>query len=123
MGECVVRMEMPKNCWVCPFGLDGYIWDENDARTHYVRFCSRHSGEEYHVLETDDSDRPWYCDSFICQLPEGHGRLVDIDRKFLRVANNGHGMSWNWRGSIADMIDKDNMRGVEIIVPAERREE
>lgn len=79
MSECVVRMEMPKNCWVCPFGLDGYIWNENDARTHYVRFCSRHSGEEFHVLETDTIDRPWFCDSFICSLPEGHGRLVDKD--------------------------------------------
>ena len=78
MSECVVRMEMPKNCWVCPFGLDGYIWNENDARTHYVRFCSRHSGEEFHVLEADTIDRPWFCDSFICQLPECHGRLVDM---------------------------------------------
>lgn len=74
----VVRMEMPKNCWVCPFGLDGYIWDENKARTLYVRFCSRHSGEEFHVCEFETIDKPWYCDSFICQLPEGHGRLVDI---------------------------------------------
>ena len=79
MSECVVRMEIPTNCWVCPFGLDGYIWNENDARTHYVRFCSRHSGEEFHVLEIDTLYRPWFCDSFICQLPEGHGRLVDSD--------------------------------------------
>ena len=80
MSECVVRMEMPENCWVCPFGSDGYIWNENDARTHYVRFCSRHSGEEFHVLEIDTLYRPWFCDSFICQLPEGHGRLVDADK-------------------------------------------
>ena len=79
MSECVLRMEMPENCCECPFGLDGYIWNKNDARTHHVRFCSRHSGEEFHVLEIDTIDRPWYCDSFICSLPEGHGRLVDAD--------------------------------------------
>lgn len=87
MSECVVRMEMPSNCWVCPFGLDGYIWDENDAKTHYVRFCSRHSGEEFHVLEIDTIDRPWYCDSFICQLPEGHGRLADKDEMLKKIEN------------------------------------
>lgn len=87
MSECVVRMEMPSNCWVCPFGLDGYIWDENDARTHYVRFCSRHSGEEFHVLEIDTIDRPWYCDSFICSLPEGHGRLADKDEMLKKIEN------------------------------------
>ena len=78
MSECVVRMEIPKSCWVCPFGIDGYIWDENDARTRHVKLCSQHRGEEYHVLKTD-TIRPWYCDSFICSLPEGHGWLVDAD--------------------------------------------
>lgn len=81
MSECVVRMEVPQNCWVCPFGSDRFIWDENNGRPHYVmvRFCSRHSGEEFHVLEIDTIDRPWYCDSFVCRLPDGHGRLVDAD--------------------------------------------
>ena len=89
MSECVVRMEMPKSCWVCPFGIDGYIWDKNDAKTHHVRLCSQHSGVEYHVLKINDSDRPWYCDSFICQLPEGHGRLVDADEAMEKLIHYG----------------------------------
>lgn len=114
MSECVVRMELPSNCWVCPFGMDGYIWNENDARTHYVRFCSRHSDEEYHVLEIDTIDRPWYCDSFICSIPEGHGRLIDADKiDYYEVERFGepHYMVW-----------KPHIDGLPTIVPAERRE-
>lgn len=95
----VVRMEMPKSCAECR------------ERWLFAR-CSYYTGS---VLRRSDT-----C-PIICALPEGHGRLVDIDRKFLRVAKNGDGIFWNWKGSIADMIDVDNMRGVEIIVPAERR--
>lgn len=115
MSECVVRMEMPENCWVCPFGLDGYIWNENDARTHYVRFCSRHSGEEFHVLETDTIDRPWFCDSFVCALPEGHGRLVDGDK--LKHASTD-GRKWCDPCPVWGEIYR-----AETLVPAERREE
>lgn len=119
MSECVVRMEMPSNCWVCPFGLDGYIWDENDARTHYVRFCSRHSGEEFHVLEIDTIDRPWFCDSFICQLPEGHGRLVDMrDIEQMEVSaldkQDKYFVGWNDAIKICQTAST--------IVPAERSE-
>jgi hypothetical protein len=111
-------MEMPKNCWVCPFGLDGYIWNENDARTLYVRFCSRHSGEEFHVSEIETIDRPWYCDSFVCQLPEGHGRLVDIDKPFLNVLKTCMGTA-KYQATIAERLDMCSVLNVEIIVPAE----
>lgn len=117
MSECVVRMEMPENCWVCPFGLDGYIWNENDARTHYVRFCSRHSGEEFHVLETDTIDRPWFCDSFVCALPENHGRLVDADAVESIIRK------WFEEIKLNPDILLDGVKSLPTIVPAERREE
>lgn len=107
MSECVVRMErVPKNC-------DDGCWGSLSGECPW---CDHIDG---YVMA---GNRPPNC-PIIAVLPENHGRLVDIDRKFLRVATDGHGMSLNWRGSIADMIDADNMRGVEIIVPAERREE
>lgn len=116
----VVRMEMPKSCWVCPFGIDGYIWDENDARTHHVRLCSQHRDVEYRVLKNNDNDRPWYCDSFICQLPEGHGRLGDLDelgRKInearIRVMQDGQDTNPYWE--CGDIIASE-----PTIIPAER---
>ena len=112
----VVRMEMPSNCWVCPFGLDGYIWDENDARTHYVRFCSRHSGEEFHVLEIDTIDRPWYCDSFLCSLPEGHGTLIDLETAAEGLSERFNSCHMTC-GAVMQFLD-----GLPAIVPAERSE-
>lgn len=107
MSECVVRMEMPENCFVCPFRLGCSAYRVYSFSTSTRRVLPKPLDEGCSILAV---------------LPENHGRLVDIDRKFLRVATDGHGMSFNWRGSIADMIDKDNMRGVEIIVPATETE-
>ena len=61
MSECVVRMEMPKCCWDCPCvnGMYGYCQVDKEER------------------QIEDPDgRPSWC-PIICQLPEGHGRLVD----------------------------------------------
>lgn len=122
MSECVVRMEIPKNCWVCPFGLDGYIWNENDARTHHVRFCSRHSDEEYHVLEIDTIDRPWFCDSFICQLPDRHGRLVDAElvKEILKPVDSISHYEPEWTWSELHEINCVAIDNAPTIVPAER---
>lgn len=120
MSECVVRMEKPKKCVNC------LAWCICGTIHKYMLGIDCDSDWTYDdlLVLTDETGfiKPDDC-PIICQLPDGHGRLVDIDRKFLRVATDGHGMSFNWRGSIADMIDADNMRGVEIIVPAERSEE
>lgn len=64
MSECVVRMEMPKGCWNCPCvnGEYGYCQADKDERQ----------------IE-DPNERPSWC-PIICQLPEGHGRLVDADK-------------------------------------------
>ena len=88
MSECVVRMEMPKNCECCPMvyaaDVPGYHW------------CAALEQEVEQGLS-----RPKEC-PIICQLPEGHGRLVDIDKPFLEVMQIGH--------------------SVQVIVPEERSE-
>lgn len=66
MSECVVRMEMPKdkNC-LFNFRLPKvapWCWIEDKACDYYKT-----------------NNRPDWC-PIICQLPEGHGRLVDADK-------------------------------------------
>lgn len=63
MSECVVRMEMPKNCFECPFS----IIDETGV------WCNCITNNVYGYVERDE-DCP-----IICSLPEGHGRLVDAE--------------------------------------------
>ena len=57
MSECVVRMEMPKKCYQC------------DIRLRCSPFLTK-AGQTKPMCEG--------C-RIICQLPEGHGRLVDAD--------------------------------------------
>ena len=62
MSEVVVRMEMPEDCFECPFGI---IDDTEDGV-----WCN--------ALAQQSSGRREDC-PIVCQLPEGHGRLVDAD--------------------------------------------
>lgn len=69
MSECVVRMEMPKCCDdcdanydCCACGISGEFWFRN---SRYKEFDS-------------SKERLPNC-PIVCQLPEGHGRLVDAD--------------------------------------------
>ena len=79
MSECVVRMEMPKACWSC--GLRFVCKAANDFLTTKEAGCSALVvGMEGCLIS--------------CQLPEGHGRLVDeksvrwaIDDIVLEIAN------------------------------------
>ena len=64
MSECVVRMEMPKACWSC--GLRFVCKAANDFLTTKEAGCS--------VLKVGMEG----C-LIVCQLPDGHGRLVDAD--------------------------------------------
>lgn len=59
----VVRMEMPKGCWDCPCvnGEYGYCQADKDERQ----------------IE-DPNEMPSWC-PIICSLPDGHGRLGDLD--------------------------------------------
>lgn len=63
MSECVVRMEMPKDCLDCPCANGEYGYCQAD--------------EEVRQIE-GPNERPSWC-PILCQLPEGHGRLVDAD--------------------------------------------
>lgn len=66
MSECVVRMEMPKEgCHTCDArcvsDLYGYIC--GIERKNVMPFLGK-------------KNRPDWC-PILCQLPEGHGRLID----------------------------------------------
>ncbi len=67
MSECVVRMEMPSCCHDCPFEADQ--WDYPICRV-----TGRSEGYRFDARNNRMVDCP-----IICQLPEGHGRLVDAD--------------------------------------------
>ena len=81
MSECVVRMEMPKNCWGCPCGQNSWIWGD-DGKEKMACFCGVDGNSEvdgHYILETYiEPKRPAWC-HIVCSLPEGHGRLVDAD--------------------------------------------
>lgn len=62
MSECVVRMEMPEDCFECPFG----IIDDTEDGVWCNALAQQSSGQR--------EDCP-----IICQLPEGHGDLIDRD--------------------------------------------
>ena len=96
MSECVVRIEMPENCTCCPMcftaDVQGYHW------------CAALEQEVEEGLS-----RPKEC-PIICQLPEGHGRLGDLDE----LAAGCDAPYWcRWLSEIED---------APTIVPAERSE-
>lgn len=63
MSECVVRMEMPKNCYACDIRFSEHIKDcpiEDWGKEGMAKYCScRHPDCPIHTV-----------------LPEKHGRLV-----------------------------------------------
>lgn len=62
MSECVVRMEMPGSCLSCPFFNKVGCKASNRMFPDWMNVAAR----------------PRDC-PIICQLPEGHGRLGDLD--------------------------------------------
>ena len=80
MSECVVRMEMPKDCWDCPCVNGEYGYCQAD--------------EEKRQIEDPDS-RPSWC-PIVCSLPEGHGRLVDADAYSAEMKDR-QVAAWKWR--------------------------
>ena len=59
----VVRMEMPKCCLDCPCVNGEYGYCQADKEERQIE---------------DPNGRPSWC-PIICSLPEGHGRLGDLD--------------------------------------------
>lgn len=102
MSECVVRMEMPKRCYECDMadGLTcmatGGVYGRDVPKMTWIK------------------RRPDWC-PILCQLPEGHGRLIDADK--LKAKKYHSDITHENAVAVAE-ID-----WAETIVPAERREE
>ena len=94
MSECVVRMEMPKSCYDCEIR-------DNNA---YCPICGA-------TLVGYKRSRHEKC-PIICQLPKGHGRLVDAE--ILRAKLIEHIAETN--GFVTAFNE------TQTIVPAERSE-
>ena len=73
MIECVVRMEMPKNCLNCDLRYECNAFYAPGKHKPFMKGCM-----------------------IICQLPENHGRLVDADvlvdelSRIKRICENSH---------------------------------
>ena len=57
MSKCVVRMEMPKSCYNCDLRYECNAFYAPGKPKPFMKGCM-----------------------IVCQLPEGHGRLVDADK-------------------------------------------
>lgn len=105
MSECVVRMEMPQGCEDCPF--------------RDFLFCCCVKGRKY---AGSSPVRPNWC-PIICQLPEGHGRLVDAEEMY----NKSEAFCNQCRQGEHDcekcnyIVAQGYMYKTPTIVPAERR--
>lgn len=77
MSECVVRMTLPKAC----------VWRDDKGN---IKMCPLYWEDEARCQGKDGKKAPWYDGKrpdwcpIICQLPEGHGRLVDERELFAR---------------------------------------
>ena len=106
MSECVVRMErVPKKC-------DDGCWG---ALSGECPWCDHIDG---YVMA---GNRPSWC-PIICQLPEGHGRLGDLDElakmaDAARIEAMQKGFDTNPYWLLGDIIAQ-----AKTIVPAERSE-
>lgn len=100
MSECVVRMEMPKSCYNCDLRYECNAFYAPGQPKPFMKGCR-----------------------IVCQLPKGHGRLVDeksvrwaIDDIVLDIAN---------RTGRVGMTKDETMEYINnlcTIVPAERSE-
>lgn len=109
MSECVVRMEMPESCDRCPC-LDDY------GDYPRCRISGEQRGYNFPIHEKRMPNCP-----IICQLPEGHGRLVDINIVAKRIKD---------AEELSEFCDEFEFGGrwtvdlskIPTIVPAERGE-
>lgn len=130
MSECVVRMEMPQNCFDCILHCDGNFEDGNG----YCRGISPYQDYDCRPME---EMRPLWC-PIICSLPEGHGRLVDADAYSAEMKDR-QDAAWKWRNEAIGEEDEVKLARAEgaftafveakltwdkqaTIVPAERSE-
>jgi hypothetical protein len=86
MSECVVRMEMPKRCDFCDF------W-------HVCKNVADFGAARYFEEPRELTVGMKGC-KIVCQLPEGHGRLVDADElrnKLIKNINLTNGFDTSFR--------------------------
>ena len=99
----VVRMEMPKDCFECPFG----IIDDTEDGVWCNALAQQSSGQR--------EDCP-----IICSLPEWHGRLVDADAMDKHVYND---IPISVFGSVKKMASvRQIIEDAPTIVPADTAE-
>ena len=104
MSECVVRMEMPESCEKCPV----CDYEEGNCLLADDRNTLPHNGK-----------RKSWC-PILCQLPEGHGRLVDAEED---VSN--YITVWDCNCSEfgrQTVMAVEDLQYLPTIVPAERSE-
>lgn len=114
MSECVVRMEMPESCDICPC-LDDY------GDYPRCRISGEQRGYNFPIREKRMPNCP-----IICQLPDGHGRLGDLDaltrlmleRKQPLVGADSSKDRYRYMQWLADF---NAIKDVKTVVPAERR--
>ena len=115
MSECVVRMKMPKSCDECPMEYDGFM-----CAAIHKRFYPKKDGRYLEPLIDPAEQRLPDC-PIICQLPEGHGRLVDAElvKEILKPVDSisHYEPEWTW-GELheSNCVAIDN---APTIVPAE----
>lgn len=104
MSECVVRMKMPKSCWDCPC-LDDY------GDYPMCEISNEQRGYNFPIHEKRMPNCP-----IICQLPEEHGRLVDVTKiDFVMFTNEDSTFRCGWNNGVRSV-----MQHAETIVPAEK---
>lgn len=120
MSECVVRMEIRKNCLDCD--LHQIVYGDSYADTDVYCFKEkRFVGKRFGP--TKDLKRPSWC-PIICSLPEGHGRLIDAST-IIGEVDAGYTDDYGNQIPVNRPISVDEYLGLEVptIVPAERSEE
>jgi len=114
MSECVVRMEFRKNCLDCD--LHQIVYGDSYADTDVYCFKEkRYVGKRFGPIK--DLVRPDWC-PIICQLPEGHGQLVDAEKLKEHSVHFGETeYTFDF-----DAVFIEDINEAPIIVPAERGE-
>lgn len=112
MADVIIRgMEMPATCWNCKlkvgFSACGLVTDHKDG------------GFFYRVHE--GNSRPDWCP--ILPLPEGHGRLGDLDKinaslgAMMEIEDNHNDAPYSWSHAYTEM--QSILDDATTIVPAE----
>lgn len=115
MSECVVRMTLPKAC----------VWRDDKGN---IKMCPLYWEDEARCQGKDGKEAPWYDGKrpdwcpIICQLKEGHGRLVDADalKDYLVAEAASYDLTQGQMGILSEAIDMIDEQPT--IVPAERKD-